>query len=324
MTETIAGSGVLRTGAHRSPGFAERPWGDDAHPPLYSPGPVRTDDALAAEVGRRLAAWERENGLPAGRGEPALGRLAVLAHPGTDDPDLLLLAAQFCTAWRALAARPGDPAARLAALPAALDGPPPADRYAREPEEAVAADPALRALGSAVAHLRGHATPSQVMRVRSATFQLAASGAAEPTGAPPPVWRRLTALRLAFPAPVLIDVVDGYRLDADLFADPRVQRALVCAGTAAGLVHDLHAAERDPAHGGAVRLIAAEEGHPPPDAIRAAVALHNGLVRDFEDARRRLAAALPSAELRRFLHGVQGWLGGFTEWHRSGGARPRA
>lgn len=45
----------------------------------------------------------------------------------------------------------------------------------------------------------------------------------------------------------LIDAVGGYELDANLYYDPRVRRALMQAGTASVIVNDLYSATKDAA-----------------------------------------------------------------------------
>lgn len=71
---------------------------DDAVPALFCPGPVRDDPALGDEVNRRLIDWADEVGIYPGEVERLhaanFGRLMMLTHPATDDPDRLLAAAR--------------------------------------------------------------------------------------------------------------------------------------------------------------------------------------------------------------------------------------
>src|SRR5207248_4347948 len=87
----------------RDPGYAEMPWGDGTASPLYCPVVERVNDPLAEEVNRRLVVWAEECGFT-GEGLDQItgagfGRLAMLTHPDTDDPDALLVAAQLNAAW---------------------------------------------------------------------------------------------------------------------------------------------------------------------------------------------------------------------------------
>ncbi|MBO2466212.1 family 2 encapsulin nanocompartment cargo protein terpene cyclase [Actinomadura violacea] len=327
-----------RKGGHFSPGYAEREWGDGSYPPLYCPLTARIDDDLALVVNDRLVEWAGEVGIYADQLDKfrntGFGRLAVLAHPETDDVDPLLLAAKMNAAWWAcddyyadetdLGAVPTELPPRLALVMSAMDPPPDAGKYTAQVEEAVESDPVLRALRSATGHLKRHAGPSQVMRILNTTFQMYVSWTAYAAwrhlGELPPVWRYLAARQhdSFYTSMTLIDVVGGYQLDANLFYEPRVHRAVMQAGTASVIVNDLHSVEREAADDlpdcNVVLLIAEEEGCALEEAVRAAVAMHNDFVRGFEDSQRELAS-LPSAELQRFLLGVQSWMGGCLEWH---------
>lgn len=331
-----------RMGGHFSPGYAEREWGDGSLPPLYCPLTARVDDVLAAEVNERLVAWAEEVGIYAdqlGRfRDTGFGRLAVLAHPETDDVDALLLAAKMNAAWWAcddyyadetdLGATPTELPPRLALVMSAMDPPPGAGKYTEQLGEALRSDPVLVALRSATGHLRRMAGPSQVMRVCTTTFQMYVSWTAYAAwrhlGELPPVWRYLAARQhdSFYTSMTLIDVVGGYQLDANLFYEPRVHRAVMQAGTASVIVNDLHSAEKEAADDlpdcNIVLLIAEEEGCTLREAAETAVALHNDFVRGFEAAQQELAQ-IPSAELQRFLLGVQGWMAGGFEWHESSG-----
>ncbi|HEY3953601.1 MAG TPA: family 2 encapsulin nanocompartment cargo protein terpene cyclase [Streptosporangiaceae bacterium] len=318
--------------------YVERDWGDGSYPPLYCPPTVRIDDDLATEVNDRLVAWAQKVGIYACQlgkfRDTGFGRLAMLTHPDTDDPDLLLVAAQMNAAWWAaddyyadetpLGATPTELPPRLALVMSAMDPPPPAGDYTRQLDEVLRADPVLVALNSATAHLTRHATPAQVMRAFSTTFQMYVSWTAYAAwryqGELPPVWRYLAARQhdSFYTSMTLIDTVAGFELPANLFAERRFHRALMQAGTASVIVNDLHSVAKEAADelpdSNLVLLIAAEEDCSVREATERAVAMHNDFVRGFETSQRQLAA-LPSVELQRFLRGAQAWMGGGFEWH---------
>jgi 2-methylisoborneol synthase len=331
-------SGLARRDTYTPLLYAERQWGDGSYPPLYCPQTVRIDDDLAEEVNQRLVAWAGEVGIYATQmdkfRDAGFGRLAMLTHPDSDDPDLLLAAAQMNAAWWAaddyyadetsLGATPTELPPRLALVMATMDPPPPAGEYTRQLDEARKADPVLVALDSATAHLTRHATPSQVMRACHATAQMYVSWTAYAAWRYleelPAVWRYLAARQhdSFFTSMTLIDIVGGYELPANLFYEPRFRRALMQAGTAAVLVNDLHSVAREAADelpdSNVVLLIAAEEDCTVREATERTVGLHNDFVRSFEASQRELAA-VPSVELQRFLRGAQAWMGGGFEWH---------
>lgn len=333
-------TGLVRSDTRAPLPYVERKWGDGSHSPLYCPQTARVDDDLGAEVNRRLVAWAEEVGIHADRIEQfrdtGFGRLAMLVHADSDDPDALLVAAQMNAAWWAaddyyaddaeLGAIPTELPPRLALAMSAMNPPPETGDYTRQIEEVLNADPVLVALNSATAHLARHGTPSQVMRAYAATCQMFVSWTAyaawHHVQATPQVWRYLAA-RLDdnfYTSMTLIDVVGGYELPANLFYDRPFHQALTQAGMASVIVNDLHSAARE-AEGdqpdfNLVLLLAAEEDCSLPEAIERAVSLHNDLVRAFEEAQQRLAA-VPSVELQRFLRGAQAWMAGCFEWHET-------
>ncbi len=73
-----------------------------AVPELCCPGPVRDNKALGDEVNNRPVDWAQEIGLYADRLDQLratnFGRLFMLVHPDTDDPDRLLMAAKCAAA----------------------------------------------------------------------------------------------------------------------------------------------------------------------------------------------------------------------------------
>jgi 2-methylisoborneol synthase len=320
--------------------YVEREWGDGTYPPLYAPATARIDERLGGVVNDRLVAWAREVGIYADQldkfREAGFGRLVMLTHADTDDPDMLLVAARMNAAWWAaddyyadetsLGATPTELPPRLALVMSAIDPPPPSGPYTRQLEEVIEADPVLVAFRSAVSHLTEHATPAQVMRAGNTTSQMyvswTASAAWRYLKTPPRVWRYLAARHhdSFYTSMTLIDIVGGYELPANIFYERRFHQALMQAGTASVIVNDLHSVAREAADelpdSNLVLLMAAEDKIPIREATSRAVALHNDFVRDFEASQRELAA-VPSAELHRFLRGAQAWMAGGIEWHGS-------
>jgi 2-methylisoborneol synthase len=249
---------------------------------------------------------------------------------------MLLIAARMNAAWWAaddyyadetsLGASPTELPPRLALVMSAMDPPPQAGPYTGPLEEAIAGDPVLVALRSAVSYLTEHASPAQVMRACNTTFQMYVSWTAYAAWRYleelPPAWRYLAARQhdSFYTSMTLIDVVGGYELPANLFYERRFHQALMQAGTASVIVNDLHSVAREAADelpdSNLVLLIAAEEDIPVKDATGRAVALHNDFVRGFEASQRELMT-VPSVELHRFLRGAQAWMAGGIEWHGS-------
>jgi len=320
------------------PGYVRREWGDGTASPLYCPVVERVDDALADEVDDRLLAWARDCGFGEEEcdqlGGAGFGRLVMLTHSDTDDPDSLLIAAQLNAAWWAAddlyaddterGATPTELPPRLALAMAAMDPVAPAGEFSAELDEALRGDPVLVALNSALAHAARHASPAQVQRVCYSTFAMFVSWNAYAawrfTGAYPPAWEYLAARQhdSFYTSMTLIDVVGRYELDANLYYQPRVRRALVQAGTASVLVNDLLSVAKDAADESQVcnmvLQIAADRQCSVEEATEITVELHNSLVHDFEETHRSLHA-VPSPQLRRFLRGVRSWMAGGVEWH---------
>jgi 2-methylisoborneol synthase len=326
------------TAARGGPAYAERSWGDGSHSPLYCPLPERVDERLAGEVDARLRSWARDRGLDDDEldalGKAAFGRLVMLAHPDTDDPDALLVAAQLNASWwaaddyyaddTALGAVPALLPARLTLAMAAMDPVPPVGDLTPPLREALEDDLVLRMLESAVGHLSRHGTPAQVQRACYSTFAMfvtwTAYAAWRETGEHPPAWEYLAARQhdSFYTSMTLIDPVGGYEVPADLFYEPRVRRAAMRAGTASVLVNDLFSVSKDAADENPVcnlvLLIAADRDCSVEEATEITVTLHNDLVRDFEAGHRELAT-VPSPELQRYLRGLRAWMGGGFEWH---------
>ena len=318
--------------------YAELPWGDGTASPLYCPVVQRVNEPLAEEVNERLVAWARDCGFPeddvAQMGAAGFGRLAMLAHADSDDPDLLLIAAQLNAAWwaaddyyaddSAMGATPTELPPRLALTMSAMDTVAPAGEFSVALDEALRADPILVALRSGVDHMARHGTPAQVQRACYATFAMFVSwdayAAWRHTGTYPPAWEYLAARQhdSFYTSMTLVDIVGGYELTANLYYEPRVRRLMMQAGTASVLVNDLHSVAKDAADEkpvcNMVLQIAADRGCSVEEATELTVALHNRLVREFEAGHRGLRA-VPSYELQRFLRGLRAWMGGGFLWH---------
>lgn len=168
------------------PAYALRPWGDGTASPLYCPVTERVNDALAEEVDRRLIAWAQacrfEDRQVAAIKKALFGRLVMLMHPDSDDPDRLLLAAQMNATWWAAddcyaddtaeGAVPTKLPPRLALVMAAMDPLPPTREVTRPIEEALRTDPILVGFRSGVEHMAQCGTPPQVQRVCCSTFAM--------------------------------------------------------------------------------------------------------------------------------------------------------
>ncbi|GAA3840470.1 family 2 encapsulin nanocompartment cargo protein terpene cyclase [Streptomyces coacervatus] len=307
-------------------------------PELYCPPPLRDDPALAEEVNARLLAWAEEIGLYAGRLDRVraadFGRLMMLAHPDTDDPDRLLAAGKCALAeWatddyycddETMGSAPALLGAQLGVAYAAIDPAHPPLRYVPAVEKAMQDDPVRTALRSAFAHMARYADWSQLARLRHEVAVLfvgyGQEGSWRSQGRMPAVWEYLAHRQINsfVPCVAMTDMVGGYVLPAAEYADPRVRRAVTMASTAATLVNDLYSMAKEH-HSDSVEfnlptVIAAEERCTPREAIERSAAIHDELVRTFETEAAALALT-GSPQLRRFLTGVWAWLGGNRAWH---------
>ena len=338
-------SGLGTSAAHISgliapaePGYVEREWGDGTHPRLYVPVPERRNDALAEEIDRRLLVWAADCGFTEDQvemmGKAGFGRLVMLTHVDTEDPDRLLIAAQLNAAWWAAddlyaddtdaGAIPTELPPRLALAMAAMDPVAPAGEFSVPLDEALRSDPVLVSLASGIEHLSRHASPAQVQRACYSTFAMFVSwnayAAWRYTGEYPPAWKYLATRQhdTFYTSMTLIDAVGGYELDAGMYYQPRVRRALTQAGTAAVMLNDLLSVAKDAADEhpvcNMVLQVAADRNCSIAEATAITVDLHNNLVRDFEETHRSLAA-VPSPQLQRFLRAAKAWMGGGAEWH---------
>lgn len=338
ITATGLGTSAVRFGRPAAAAKRERPGIQG----LYCPEPVRDNPALGDEVNDRLVSWCEDLGIFTEYldrlRQTDFGRLAMLIHPDTDDPDQLMLAARCLVAeWavddmycddEATGSAPELAGSRLTLAVGAAERPQLLGEYATQLQDGQRRDPVLLALRSSVESVAGAATPAQVGRLRNELANLWVAMAGEAawrvSGSAPPVWEYLTSRQLnSFqPCLALIDVVGGYVLRSDIYYDTRVRRATSLAAAASTIANDLYSMARE---SGAKldefnlpKLIAAERNCSLAEAVERSVDYHNELVHKFEAAQRELAV-IPSPELNRYLWGVRAWIGGSNEWHRSCG-----
>ena len=308
---------------------------DDSIPALFCPGPVRDDPALGEEVNLRLIDWAEEVGIYPGQVHRLhaanFGRLMMLTHPATDDPDRLLAAARCVLAeWatddhfldeESMGADAEVIGRRLAITYAAID---PADlpvAYAPQLDQALSEEPVAVAYRSAFEHLARYASPSQVARLRHelAVMFVAYNQEAvwRTSGETPAVWEYLTHRHenSFLPPMVLVDPIAGYELPAFEFADRHVRRVFCLAGTASVILNDLYSmAKESDTDFDLPKVIAREQNCSERQAIVRSVRIHNELMRTFV-LEATVLSQLGSLPLRRFLADLWAWLGGSREWH---------
>lgn len=302
---------------------------------LYCPPAVRDNVALGEEVNDALVEWADQVGIYPGQLDKVeaanFGRLIMLTHPGTDDPDRLLAAAKcILSEWatddhfmddESLGADAETIASRLGITYAAYD---PADLpvgYAAQLDQAHAAEPVAVAYQSAFGHIARYATGTQVARLQ---FQLcimflAYNHEAEwrRTKRTPTVWEYLLhRFENSFlPPMILVDPVAGYELSAMEWADRRVRRVFGTAGLASVILNDVYSmATESDADFDLPKVIAAEEGCTAEQALERAVQIHNELMHRYEAEASQLSL-VGSPALKRFLADLWAWLGGNREWH---------
>ncbi|GAA4410938.1 family 2 encapsulin nanocompartment cargo protein terpene cyclase [Actinokineospora soli] len=302
---------------------------------LFCPGAVRDDRALGEEVNTALIAWANEVGIYPGREDKLVkanfGRLMMLTHPGTDDPDRLLAAAKCVLAeWatddhfvdeESMGADASVLGARLGVAHAAIDPVDLPEAYVPDLGKALDAEPVCRAYRSAFEHLSRYTTPAQALRLRhqlSIMFMAYNHEAIwRMTGRIPPVWEYMTHRHQNsfLPPMILVDPVAGYELPPAEFADPRVRRVFSLAGTASVVLNDVYSnAKESDDDFDLPKVIRTEEGCTPEEALDRTVEIHNELMRTFVAEAAALSAS-GSPMLRRFLADLWAWLGGNREWH---------
>jgi 2-methylisoborneol synthase len=309
--------------------------GGESGSELYCPPAVRDDKALGEEVNDRLVEWAEQVGIYPGQLDRVrkanFGRLMMLTHPATDDPDRLLAASKCVLAeWatddhfldeESLGADGKLIASRLGVTYAAVD---PVDLpvcYAPHLDKALAEEPVAVAYRLAFEHLAQYATATQVARLRHelAVMFMAYNHEANwrSVGRIPPVWEYLTHRHenSFLPPMVLVDPIAGYELPAFEFADRRVRRVFCLAGSASVILNDLYSMGKETDEDFDLpKLIAIEESCSTQEAIERTVAIHNELMHTFvEEA--ALLSQVGSIALRRFLADIWAWLGGNREWH---------
>lgn len=303
-------------------------------PELYCPDAERDDPALGDVVNDRLVEWAAEVGIFTGRLERLrshrFGHLFMLAHPGCDDPDTLLVAARCGLAEWAVddhwvdEGEDTDPqllAPRLAMAHAVVDPVRLPPRYMPEFEKVVQREPVLRGFRSALGHLSTIASPVQVARLRHELAVMFVGYGQEAqwrsSGRRPAVWEYLLHRyeNAFYPCMVLIDPVDGYELPAHEFADARVRRVYLYAGVANVLLNDIYSMHKeDPTDTNLPTVIAAEENCSLQEAIYRAAEIHDEMMHTLE-AECAALAALGSPQLRRYVRGLWNWMGGSKRWH---------
>jgi len=301
---------------------------------------------LAEQVNTGLIDWAQRIGLYAGRldelRDADFGRLIMLAHPDSDEPDRLLAVAKcavsewsvddyYCEEDADDTAPDGTPSSaaaelgpRLELAAAAVDPAYLPARYAPELERAMQSDPILRAFRTALAHLTRYGTPAQLARLRTEIagwfIALGAEAGWRAAGRIPPVWEYLTNRQphSFLPCMAPIDVVGGYELSAAEYTDPRVRRVVTTAALASQMVNDLYSMAREDLAGqqefNLPTVIAAHENCSRREAVVRTAEVHDELVHRFEAESAPLVAA-GSAELGRFIGGLSAWMGGNRAWH---------
>jgi len=296
---------------------------------------VRDDVALGEEVNDQLVTWAEQVGIYPGQLDRVraanFGRLMMLTHPATDDPDRLLAASKCVLAeWatddhfldeESLGADAQLIGSRLGISFAAVD---PVDlpvSYAPQLDQALSEEPVAVAYRSAFECLAHYASPTQVARLRHelAVMFMAYNHEANwrATGRTPPVWEYLTHRHenSFLPPMVLVDPIAGYELPSFEFADRRVRRVFCLAGSASVILNDLYSmAKESDTDFDLPKVIAAEEKCTPQEAIERSVQIHNELMHTFV-AEATVLSHLGSVALRRFLADIWAWLGGNREWH---------
>ncbi|MEA2234462.1 MAG: 2-methylisoborneol synthase [Solirubrobacteraceae bacterium] len=332
-------SALIGLGTSAPPDDDDGAAAESSMPDLFCPGAVRDNPALGEEVNDRLVNWAEEVGIYPDNLDRLrtsnFGRLIMLAHPATDDPDRLLAAAKCVVAeWAAddyyvdevsLGADPRVVGSRLAKLHAVVDPAQLPLQYAPQLEEFMRGEPIATAFRTAMEHLARYASATQMGRFQHQMGILFGAWNQEAdwhrNGSTPPVWEYLVQRHLNsyLPPMILMDPVAGYELPPNEFYDPRVRWTFTMAGLANVLLNDLYSAgfESDTDFN-LPRVIVAEDGCSWQEAIKRTVEIHNELMHRFVAE----AAALSmtgSPLLLRFFVDTWAWMGGSREWHATTG-----
>ncbi|ONI90864.1 hypothetical protein ALI22I_10465 [Saccharothrix sp. ALI-22-I] len=320
---------------HRPADVPAEPVEDSPEEGLFCPGAVRDDPALGKQVNDDLITWAQQVGIYPDQVDKLhkadFGRLMMLTHPGTDNPDRLLAAAKCVLAeWatddhfvdeESMGADPEQLGRRLGITHAAMDPVDLPTGYVPDLEKALDAEPVAVAYRSAFEHLAQYATPAQCLRLRHQLSIMFMAynheGNWRRTGRVPAVWEYLTHRHQNsfLPPMTLVDPIAGYELSAHEFADPRVRRVFSLAGTASVILNDVYSkAKESDDDFDLPKVIAAEENCSPREALDRTVRIHNELMHAFV-AEAAVLSHVGSPQLRRFLVDLWAWLGGNREWH---------
>jgi 2-methylisoborneol synthase len=342
LARLIAPSGLGTSGLIRPAPFAPSApvvpasGNDDAEiPELFCPGPVRDDPALGELVNEQTVRWAEEVGIYPGRLDHLraanFGRLIMLAHPSTDDPDRLLAATKMVVAeWASddyyldeeeVGADPVTAAARFALIYGVVDPVALPARYASQLDTFIEEEPIARAYRSAMTHLAKYTTVDQMARFQHqmailyTTLDQNASWRVSKQR--PKIWEYLLHREhnSYLPPMILIDPVAGYELAAAEFYHPRVRRPILMVGLAAVLLNDLNSAGKESDDDYSLPgLLVAEEGCTPKQALKRTVEIHNELMHNFV-VEAAVLSLTGSPALRRFFADLWAWCGGSREWH---------
>lgn len=307
----------------------------DEIPELFCPGPVRDNPALGEEVNERMVEWAEQVGIYPGRLDHlracGFGRLIMLTHPGTDDPDRLLAATKVVVAeWAAddyyldeeeMGADPHIAAARLGVLYGVVDPVVLPQSYQHELDRFIKEEPIALAFRTGMEHLAKYTTVPQMGRFQhqmAILFTALDQNASwRNTGQRPAVWEYLMHRHhnSYLPPMILMDAVAGYELPSQEFFDPGVRRAFTMAGTAAVLLNDLHSMSKEADNDISLPIaLMEEENCTRHEAIKRTVEIHNELMRRFVVEAAELCLT-GSPMLHRFLADTWAWCGGSREWH---------
>lgn len=205
---TGLGASAARLAERAGPGAATRPAAaapatgtppPKGVPTLYCPPAARDDLALGELVNEWLVLWAEEVGIYPGHLDKVrsanFGRLMMLAHPETDDPERLLPAAKCGLSEWAVddhivdceveEARHEVLGQRLAICHSVIDQAQLPLRYAPQLEEAVRKDPVAMALRSALANLAGFAPTTQCAGSVTSWPSCSSRTARKASGTPP-------------------------------------------------------------------------------------------------------------------------------------------
>ncbi|WP_197092008.1 family 2 encapsulin nanocompartment cargo protein terpene cyclase [Streptacidiphilus albus] len=321
-----------------TPAAAATPRGAGAVPELYCPPALRDDPALGEEVNERLVQWAEQMGIYEGRIEEFrradFGRLLMLTHPDTDDPDRLLAAGRcmaaefavddyFCDT-AATGGRPQRLGPELMLSQSAIDPARMPLRYREQYRRALREQPVWHALHRSVEQLAEYAGGAQINRLRQELAGLFLGMDAEAgwriDGTPPPVWEYLANRQMNsfLPCMTLVDSVGGYEVPAEVYGRRDVRNATLQAALASVLLNDVYSMHKE---GGAQGLeynlptvLMAEDGCSLEQAIRRSADIHDELVRSYEASAAVLSLA-GDPVLTRYLGALWAWLGGNKEWH---------